>query len=1102
MIIKYGSGKTALTKISIISPITHSLNSIPFVHFSVIDTEATLYSTWKDNQDEIIYIMNNDGDTYYFIGRVKSMEFENDRLNISCEGDTARMNDKPYDKNYIYAQGKIKTTPPYDGSDDKLELCENNDDEDAFTWDNDEWIDGKDNAILTTDATDFVSKDWKATANDQSSWSDSEDDYPNTWTLDGVVHALADRQQDGFDAYAIYTVSGDAIATGNYLKNIQIEFKIGAHGLYTGYPNSPYFCTCFLEIQNIDTSGWVQIGRVNCYSDFNNWHYSSLVTWILDGTNTELEDYLTEDGGNYTDVQIRLRMVGSPSGSGTSPISIACDYLKVTINYESADFSPMMKQITDNGASWIESTGADFTANYVQADDLFLIGENTKSILTDALNFAGIPFDIDSNFSKYIARHFKGVDPEQITTSICELEDAYFFEKYVEDEAVLGVMKASSFEDVDSGSKGHTDTAITSADYGYDFKIERSSNQIKRFTVWGNNYWSISYTAYDHTAANTSDREGWLVDDTIATQADARDVAESMLDRLKVVRPSIKISLSGEDYNHIFPGMIVYATFERPTIAKTAYEVRRVTRSQGSDGINGLVKTEVWLGLGETPIEEHIGRTIRKAVLKAQKAHTDKLIPSSSGGVPRVSHTALTNITSDDHHERYTDAEAAAKILADDLYAKVAGDTFTDDVTISKAAGDSKLTILNSNDDAWLVLDAADDAQVRFQEATVYQGDISHNAGENAIVYSVITGDSHIFKINSVEKGKLDTNDLQTQTNIKIRDGHSLFISSAGNDKWAELKHDDTNFYIQNSSGDIIWTIGTEKMRLDTDNLDTQTHIRTRGGHNLYVYEAANTKHININHDGTNGHLIVGGGAGNFYIWDRTYFRVGTAGAWIDVDVGNVKAKNGHAIYVYSTGDDKHGYFYHNDTNLVIYSSSGQLRTMSAEVHFRNEANNDYTDIYANSYNDASVPLPDDPENWKELLPEFLKTNKTIDIIEKYDEEVEEEIEEEDPETKELIKRKVMVTKHKTRKVGEEEVVGINIGMTARLALRENAELKTKFNTLNKRYNDREEEFEQYITLIEGLMKEVVALRGRAKTLEGIEGIEYKEDESSCFINK
>ncbi len=70
-----------------------------------------------------------------------------------------------------------------------------------------------------------------------------------------------------------------------------------------------------------------------------------------------------------------------------------------------------------------------------------------------------------------------------------------------------------------------------------------------------------------------------------------------------------------------------------------------------------------------------------------------------------------------------------------------------------------------------------------------------------------------------------------------------------------------------------------------------------------------------------------------------------------------------------------------------------------------------------------------------------------------------------------------------------------NIYSLIKEILDENAELK-------KRFNDIHTEFDQYLTLMKGVMKELVANRARLKELEGIEGIEYREDESNVFINK
>ncbi len=248
----------------------------------------------------------------------------------------------------------------------------------------------------------------------------------------------------------------------------------------------------------------------------------------------------------------------------------------------------------------------------------------------------------------------------------------------------------------------------------------------------------------------------------------------------------------------------------------------------------------------------------------------------------------------------------------------------------------------------------------------------------------------HLWKIKGTEKMKLDTDSLVCQTNILARDGHIIYVWSAGNDKYGYFQHDDTNAILGVSSGDLSFEIsGNEKMKLDTDNFDAQTHIRARAAHLLYAYDSGNVDYIEIGSNGSEENIWT---SNELYIWKPTNCRAGPAGAWQTLDCG--------------------------------------------------------------TFTEHSIPLPDDLPDWKEKLPDFLKTETITRATEEYEVEEDEEIDVYNTETKKLEKVTVRVKKKKHRKVGPEiRSIGINVGMTARLALRENAELKTRVENLEKEIN-------------------------------------------------
>ena len=94
-----------------------------------------------------------------------------------------------------------------------------------------------------------------------------------------------------------------------------------------------------------------------------------------------------------------------------------------------------------------------------------------------------------------------------------------------------------------------------------------------------------------------------------------------------------------------------------------------------------------------------------------------------------------------------------------------------------------------------------------------------------------------------------------------------------------------------------------------------------------------------------------------------------------------------------------------------------------------------WDEIFVNTVTEGSSPLPDDPPNWKELLPEFVrKTIKDVPIYEQYTELNEEG-----------------GSEGKERIIGTEDKIFINVGMVARLALREVELLKKEIEALKKK---------------------------------------------------
>ena len=223
-----------------------------------------------------------------------------------------------------------------------------------------------------------------------------------------------------------------------------------------------------------------------------------------------------------------------------------------------------------------------------------------------------------SDYDRYMAREFKGQHCYQVLNSVCELEGAHWFEDYVNN--MIGIVKFDNMDD--SG------VDLTDSDYGWDWEYEDECNQVKGVFVWGKS----SYNNADGTTKNVFakaidkdvDENGktiQIIDDSISTNVEAKNIADENLDRYKTKRPSIKISCNTVQAD-IQLGTYVGLTMARPTVGATDYDIRMITRSQaGKTGVT----TTIHCGLGESSWDEKLFKAINKAEEHAHKALSTKL---------------------------------------------------------------------------------------------------------------------------------------------------------------------------------------------------------------------------------------------------------------------------------------------------------------------------------------------------------------------------------------------------------------------------------------------------------------------------------------------
>lgn len=435
------------------------LNSSGNFSFTVEDQEFTLYNSyingvdgtkWMDCQFLIVQLLDYDSQQFLFIGRVSIPTFYEDHIDIVCDSMAKTMQDRTIPgnvANFIYAEGKVKTLD-YDGDAWQLELCENNDAEDPFTWDDDQWID---KGILINDETELEETTWIAenalldenftddggTITGGGIWTNTDDDI----YLEGNMKFIGSGYKE---QYFDLEITGDAISMALDIVSINIKYDIKItvprNPAYPGSPPSYYQAGWgALYIYNYHDAAWERIvysGQVH--------NDTILKSSVLIVTNPAY--YLDDDAVDYTTIKIRVWLAANDV-SGYVPAIIGADFLQVVITDQTTTISPMQAEITDNGASWIAADVAiDFADLGVSVNDTFQIGERSDIILTTVFAFYNIPIEIDPSFSRYLARNFKGFNATDVLNAVCLLEGAEWWEYYYDDGTfTIRCFKAANF---------------------------------------------------------------------------------------------------------------------------------------------------------------------------------------------------------------------------------------------------------------------------------------------------------------------------------------------------------------------------------------------------------------------------------------------------------------------------------------------------------------------------------------------------------------------------------------------------------------------------------------------------------------------------------
>jgi len=574
------------------------------------------------------------------------------------------------DPEATYIKG-IYVTLTFDGNNgNALGLVQGDDDRTDFAWaDDDYWITEKDTGILIRDnTTGNLTKVYTCTAlNDNGTASAEVGDHTGLATNgDGTTYVCTEVNQDTWNCQVELTVEGDNIANTNTIQRIDIDYNfVGTLTNYVGGHIKLQWSKdgSWKDVANINLSSW-GIGTVQSRQHGRKTFYNT------EGTE-DLTDYLVLDGDQYDAILgMRFKFIGDYiTGNGT--IQLTADYLAVTITYNSNDITPIMEQIDGSATSCVVVDSIDWDGSGVSDGgasdgDIFRIGENTIKILNDVSNECGIPFNILSTGSKYIAQQFKGTHGIDILRKVCLLEGWHWREEYTAEP--FGAIVISHLDDcVDSA------VDLTQADYGYDWKYDDDTDFFSKVIVYGAAAYNVNFTAYDDSI--NSPKTKIVFEETINTHGEAKEVAETQLAEWKVKHPSIKLSLNGVN-TAIKVGTEITLTMARPEVLEANYPIRMIEREKFGGGI----KTTIYAGMGHSKLEEKLADRVNKIMYLAKKAHTDRLVSTPLGEgvsgltwgdisgaeaavdaiIAGTNHTVLANPNGEADEQHLTAAQVAA----------------------------------------------------------------------------------------------------------------------------------------------------------------------------------------------------------------------------------------------------------------------------------------------------------------------------------------------------------------------------------------------------------------------------------------------------------
>ena len=600
------------------------LDIVGFCIVVVRDFQGALYTTFESLNFEVCKV-EDDSSNILFKGFIVKKHYEHHETTFYMRGIGAVLEWTPFTNTYILATGLLADAPA-----GAIITCKDEDVGDPMGWAVDQWHTGEqDKGFLIVDNTNAtLSKTWVSTGIVVAGHDNQAGNNASITTQDDADILEIREDSLTFNASVICTMTGAVIPDTNFIQRIEIDYKFGSrHDCNDDYAEMG----SRVSLQ-VDRNGtYVNKRNFDKYTQGtfdNTFSMAESPTIVIEGTHAELINYLDDDGAGNYDALKGLKFLAG--GSQVEPAPgfhyMRIDFVEVRVYYNSQNISPIMKQITDNAASTITCNGiANWTTTGVAINDKFYIGENTGKIISDLGAKMSLTFDIQTTFTKYLARWFRGCNGLEVLQEICSLEGCHWVEDYTNDQIII----------LAPGDFPASGITLDASDYEWDWIFEDDCNNYYRVEVYGCASLLINAAAEDLTVDSPMVKQ--IIDESIMTNADAQEVADTQLALLKDKMVSIQIPLNGVN-SALLVGTTVNLTMARPTVGAANYKIRMITRSKrGKAGI----MTTVYCGLGHSKIEEQIGMSIKKSLYLSHKAHTDRLISTPIGAGAAITWTDI-----------------------------------------------------------------------------------------------------------------------------------------------------------------------------------------------------------------------------------------------------------------------------------------------------------------------------------------------------------------------------------------------------------------------------------------------------------------------------